>query len=217
MQGTRRRWAGFVTALAAVFSAAVSAAVSPGERAALDSLTITNLLAKTQTLASDEFEGRGPGTRGEQRATTWIAEQFQAAGLEPGGPTGSWFQPVPMIGIRSAVEARIQVGGRTELLTVPQDLVAWASAPQSRVAVTHSELVFVGYGVVAPEYGWDDFKGVDVRGKTVVMLVNDPPIPDPNDPAKLDERMFRGKAMTYYGRWTYKYEIAAQRGAISYL
>ena len=76
-----------------------------------------------------------------------------------------------------------------------------------------SEVVFVGYGVVAPEYGWDDFKGVDVRGKTLIMLVGDPPVPDPNDPSKLDPAMFKGRAMTYYGRWTYKYEIAAKLGA----
>ena len=79
--------------------------------------------------------------------------------------------------------------------------------------VENSEVVFVGYGVVAPEYGWDDFKGVDVRGKTVVMLVNDPAVPDPKDPNALDPAIFRGKAMTYYGRWTYKYEIASEKGA----
>lgn len=84
---------------------------------------------------------------------------------------------------------------------------------QNEIKIDNSDLVFVGYGIVAPEYGWDDYKDVDVRGKTILMLINDPPIPDPNDPAKLDEKMFKGKAMTYYGRWTYKYEIAAQKGA----
>ena len=77
----------------------------------------------------------------------------------------------------------------------------------------NTDIVFVGYGIVAPEYGWDDYKDVDVRGKTILMLINDPPIPDPADPAKLDSKMFKGRAMTYYGRWTYKYEIAAQKGA----
>ena len=81
------------------------------------------------------------------------------------------------------------------------------------IKVDNSDLVFVGYGVVAPEYGWDDYKDVDVRGKTILMLINDPQMPDPNDPSKLDDKMFKGKAMTYYGRWTYKYEIAAQKGA----
>src|SRR5204862_7425732 len=84
---------------------------------------------------------------------------------------------------------------------------------QDKIDINNSDVVFVGYGIVAPEYGWDDYKGVDVRGKTIVMLINDPPIPDPADPEKLDDKMFKGKAMTYYGRWTYKYEIAAAKGA----
>jgi len=185
--------------------------------AALRSLSASNLLSWTRTLASDEFEGRGPGSRGEERATRWIAGQMEQAGLSPGGPGGSWFQTVPMVGIRSTVVAGASVAGGREAWNLPQDLVAWAPAAQEHVSVTNSGLVFVGYGVVAPEYGWDDFKGIDVRGKTVVMLVNDPPVPDASDPAALDERMFRGKAMTYYGRWTYKFEIAAQRGAAAAL
>jgi Zn-dependent M28 family amino/carboxypeptidase len=95
----------------------------------------------------------------------------------------------------------------------PNDFVAFTSRITPEVEVKESDVVFVGYGVVAPEYGWDDYKGVDVKGKTLVFLINDPPIPDPNDPAKLDNKMFKGKAMTYYGRWSYKYEIAAQKGA----
>ena len=122
-----------------------------------------------------------------------------------------------MLGIRSTVAAGAWVNGRREPWVPPQDLVAWTPEPRERVVVSNSPMVFVGYGVVAPEYGWDDFKDVDVRGKTVVMLVNDPPITDPNDPALLDARMFRGKAMTYYGRWTYKFESAAQRGAAAAL
>lgn len=187
------------------------------DAAALRSLNSTNLMSWTRTLASDEFEGRGPGSRGEERATRWIAGQMEQAGLTPGGPGGSWFQSVPMVGIRSTVSAGASVAGGRETWSSPQDLVAWAPVVQERVSVTNSGLVFVGYGVVAPEYGWDDFKGVDVRGKTVLMLVNDPPVPDASVPAALDERMFRGKAMTYYGRWTYKFEIAAQRGAAAAL
>ena len=95
----------------------------------------------------------------------------------------------------------------------PNDAVVWSRLLQPSVKVENSPVVFVGYGVVAPEYGWDDFKGVDVRGKTLLMLINDPPVPDPNDPTKLDEKMFKGREMTYYGRWTYKYEIAAAKGA----
>ncbi|MEN9676984.1 MAG: hypothetical protein RIS76_2880 [Verrucomicrobiota bacterium] len=187
------------------------------DAAALRSLSASNLLSWTRTLASDEFEGRGPGSRGEERATRWIAGQMEQAGLTPGGPGGSWFQTVPMVGIRSTVSAGASVAGGREPWNSPQDLVAWAPAALEHVSVTNSGLVFVGYGVVAPEYGWDDFKGVDVRGKTVLMLVNDPPVPDASVPAALDERMFRGKAMTYYGRWTYKFEIAAQRGAAAAL
>ena len=95
----------------------------------------------------------------------------------------------------------------------PDDFVASSARLQPEIKINNSEVVFVGYGVVAPEYGWDDYKNVDVRGKTLLMLIGDPPIPDPKDPSKLDEKMFKGKAMTYYGRWTYKYEIAAQKGA----
>lgn len=184
---------------------------------ALRSITADGLLSKTRVLADDEFEGRGPGSRGEERATQWIARQFAEAGLTPGGADGSWFQTVPMVGVRSSVTAGVEVGGRREVWTMPQDLVAWSPRPEKQVVVTNSDVVFVGYGVVAPEYDWDDFKGVDVKGKTVVMLVNDPPVPDPAQPSALDTRVFRGKAMTYYGRWTYKFESAAQRGAAAAL
>ncbi len=182
------------------------------------SLIGTNsLLTRTATLSSDYFEGRGPGTRGEDRATAWIADQFQILGLKPDGPAGSWFQEVPMIGQSSTTRLTFHQGGSMEVLTFPQDHVTWSPVQQKSLRLMGSELVFVGYGVVAPEYGWDDYKGVDVRGKTLVMLINDPPIPDPADPTRLDDRMFKGKAMTYYGRWTYKYEIAAAKGAAAAL
>ena len=95
----------------------------------------------------------------------------------------------------------------------PDDFVASSARLQEDIKIDNSPVVFVGYGIVAPEYGWDDYKGLDVRGKTLLMLINDPQIPDQNDPSKLDEKMFKGRAMTYYGRWSYKYEIAAQKGA----
>src|SRR5262249_37459598 len=98
-------------------------------------------------------------------------------------------------------------------LKFADDFVASSARLQNEIKINNSDVVFVGYGVVAPEYGWDDYKGVDVRGKTILMLINDPAVPDPKDPSKLDDKMFKGKAMTYYGRWTYKYEIAAQKGA----
>src|SRR5512140_3637070 len=98
-------------------------------------------------------------------------------------------------------------------LKFADDFVASSARLQPETKIDNSDLVFVGYGIVAPEYGWDDYKGVDVRGKTIVMLINDPPIPDPADPARLDPAMFKGNGMTYYGRWTYKWEIAAKLGA----
>src|SRR5205814_7036918 len=101
----------------------------------------------------------------------------------------------------------------TIALNATKDWVAVSRREEPEVTVKDSDVVFVGYGVVAPEYGWDDYKGVDVRGKTIVMLVNDPAVPDPNDPSKLDPKFFKGRAMTYYGRWTYKYEIASEKGA----
>ena len=105
--------------------------------------------------------------------------------------------------------------GKTTTLKFPDDYVASSARLQPEVKAENTAVVFVGYGIVAPEYGWDDYKDVDVRGKTILMLINDPPIPDPADPKKLDPKMFKGRAMTYYGRWTYKYEIAAQKGAVA--
>ena len=105
------------------------------------------------------------------------------------------------------------VGGNVMQLKFPDNFVASSARLQENINVPKSDIVFVGYGIVAPEYGWDDYKGIDVRGKTILMLINDPPIPDPKDPSKLDDKMFKGRAMTYYGRWSYKYEIAAQKGA----
>ena len=204
------RLAGFVAAIHLALVANLAAADAPVTD---PSLSAASLLARTTKLASDEFEGRGPGTRGEERTTAWLVEQFKSFGLQPGNPNGSWFQDVPMAGMKSVTQFRLQHAGTNENLTFPQDFVAWAPPQRDRVTLTHSELVFVGYGVVAPEYGWDDFKDVDVRGKTVVFLINDPPIPDPHDPTKLDDSVFKGKAMTYYGRWTYKFEIAAKKGA----
>jgi len=164
-------------------------------------------------LSSDDFEGRSPGTRGEALSIDYVERQFRQIGLAPGNPDGSYLQTVPMTGIASRPQATIKVGAKTLHLRAPEDFVAFSAVRRPRVEITGSQLVFVGYGVIAPEYHWDDYKGLDVRGKTLVMLINDPPVPDPKDPTKLDPKMFDGKAMTYYGRWTYKYEIAAKLGA----
>ncbi len=126
-------------------------------------------------------------------------------------------QNVPVVGILSKPQAEITVKGRKLPMQSPTDFVAGSRRFVPEVTVKDSPVVFVGYGVAAPEYGWDDYKGVDVKGKTMLMLVNDPPVPDPKDSSKLDDKMFKGRAMTYYGRWTYKYEIASEKGAAAIL
>ena len=180
---------------------------------ALDAITADGLLSHIKILASDEFEGRAPGSKGEDLSIKYIADQFKTIGLIPGNPDGSYFQEVSLAGIKSTPAASFVVGEKTTTLNYPDDYVASSARLQEQIKVDNSDIVFVGYGIVAPEYGWSDYKDVDVRGKTLLMLINDPPIPDPKDPAKLDDKMFAGRAMTYYGRWTYKYEIAAKKGA----
>ena len=181
---------------------------------ALDVITPDALLSHIKTLASDEFEGRAPGSKGEELSTKYIADQFRASGLKPGNPDGTYVQEVPLSGIKSDPRMQFVANGKPPMdLKFADDFVASSARLQNEIKVDNSDIVFVGYGVVAPEYGWDDYKGVDVHGKTILMLINDPAVPDPKDPSKLDEKMFKGRAMTYYGRWTYKYEIAAQKGA----
>lgn len=180
---------------------------------ALDTINAGSLLSEIKTLSSDDFEGRKPGSPGEQKTIAYMQGQFQQMGLKPGNPDGTYLQKVPLAGITSKSQADIEVKGKKLSLTDKKDYIAVSSRYLPDVEVRNSNIVFVGYGVVAPEYGWDDYKGVDVKGKTILMLINDPAVPDPNDPSQLDNKMFKGKAMTYYGRWTYKYEIASQRGA----
>ena len=180
---------------------------------ALEAITPDGLLAHIKVLASDEFEGRAPGTKGEELSVKYITDQFNRIGLKPGNPDGTYTQEVPLAGIKSEPRMSFSIGDKTINLKYPDDFVASSAHLQPDIKIDKSDVIFVGYGVVAPEYGWDDYKDVDVRGKTLLMLIGDPPVPDPKDPSKLDEKMFKGKAMTYYGRWTYKYEIAAQKGA----
>jgi Zn-dependent M28 family amino/carboxypeptidase len=198
--------------LGLIFAAsAIALALTPD--AAKQLITPDRLFAHIKVLASDEFEGRAPSTRGEELSVHYLTEQFKRFGLKPGNPDGTWVQDVPLFGIKSTPTSSVTAGAQTIALEPKTDYVAWTIRPVPEVKVTDSDVVFVGYGVVAPEYGWDDYKGVDVKGKTIVMLVNDPAVPDPNDPTKLDPNYFKGAAMTYYGRWTYKYEIASQKGA----
>ncbi|MDB5420545.1 MAG: family peptidase [Brevundimonas sp.] len=170
-----------------------------------------------RVLASDEFEGRGPTTPGEEKAVSWIASQFQALGLEPAGDNGSWYQSVPINRFVQDGPAVITAKAGAETITLQRgaDIIVNSHRPVSHITLTDTPVVFVGYGVTAPERGWDDFKGVDVRGKIVLMLVNDPDFeaaPGSDLAGKFD-----GLGMTYYGRWVYKFEEAARRGAAGVL
>ncbi len=184
----------------------------------LPGIDLNGLLEHTKRLSSDEFEGRAPGTKGEDLSVNYLADQFKAVGLKPGNTDGTYFQKVPLVGITPTPASLVfKKGAQKQTLTWKDDVVAWTKHVAESASIENSELVFVGYGVVAPEFDWDDYKGLDVKGKTLVMLVNDPPVPDPANPAELDAKTFGGKAMTYYGRWTYKFEMGAQKGAAGVL
>ncbi|MBI5690891.1 MAG: M28 family peptidase [Verrucomicrobia bacterium] len=192
-----------------LFSSALSSAAVPAPASP------ARLLERTRVLASDELEGRGPGTRGEERTVRYLEAEFKKLGLQPGNPDGTYVQAVPLIGITSAPTLSFQIGAKALPMVPINDFVGFSTRAVESVAEKDTEVVFVGYGIVAPEFNWDDYKGVDVRGKTVVMLINDPPITDAR--GQLDPAVFGGNAMTYYGRWTYKYEIAAEKGAAACL
>jgi Zn-dependent M28 family amino/carboxypeptidase len=179
-------------------------------KAGLAALSTRRALAHIATLASDEYEGRSPGTRGEALTLAYLVEQFDAMGLEPGNPDGTFLQRVPLVGITAdpAMQLRLSRNGTQLAPVYGDDFVAWTTRVTEAVSVD-AELVFAGYGVQAPEFYWDDFKGEDVRGKVIVVLINDPPV--------TDEEIFGGPAMTYYGRWTYKFEKAAELGAAGVL
>jgi len=171
-------------------------------------ISLATLTTATQILSSDAYEGRAPTTAGEDKTVAFIARRFEQAGLQPGNE-GSWYQDVPMVEI-STTPSPLRVAGGSAPLTFGQriDFVANTYQVAPKVELKDSEMVFVGYGINAPERGWNDYAGIDVRGKTVVILVNDPDWQDSDL-----EGPFNGKAMTYYGRWTYKYEEAARQGA----
>ena len=202
-----------LTILAAISISFAADAPQLPPKAALEAINADDLMRHIKVLASDEFEGRAPGSEGEELTVRYLTEQFKKIGLRPGNPNGSYTQEVPLAGVLTDAIATLSVKGNPVELKAGDDFVAYSTRLQDEIKVDNSEVIFVGYGVVAPEYDWDDYKGVDVKGKTIVMLVNDPAIPDAADPTKLDPKMFKGRAMTYYGRWTYKYEIAAEKGA----
>lgn len=193
-----------------VLLVACESAAPPDEN--LARFSASRVAADVQRLASDEFQGRAPGTEGEKRVLDFLVGQFEDAGLQPANQ-GSFLQAVPLVSLTAspdmtlAIEgpgfsARYAVGSQTMLST---------RRVQREISLDNSEMVFVGYGIVAPEYAWDDYAAIDVRGKTVVILVNDPGF------ATADPELFRGNTMTYYGRWTYKYEEAARQGAAAAL
>lgn len=183
--------------------------------AAFPPIEAAAVLEHTRVLSSAEFEGRAPGTPGEDKTVAYLADQFRKAGLKPGASDGTYFQQVPLVGITPEPSASLvfRKGQTAETLRFKDDFVAWTKRSVESVSLDNSELVFVGYGIQAPEFEWDDYKGVDLRGKTMVVLIGDPPVVDPAKPGSLDPRVFGGAAMTYYGRWTYKLEMAQKMGA----
>ncbi|MDK2768247.1 MAG: M28 family metallopeptidase [Sphingomonas sp.] len=180
---------------------------------ALPAMPMDVIKEATQTLSSDAFEGRAPGTPGEAKTLAYLVEQFQKAGLQPGN-NGSWFQDVPLVAITAQNVSPLTFTGGTQPMSLKYgpEFVAGTYRVTPNIAVKDSPVVFVGYGINAPEKGWNDYAGVDVKGKTVVILVN-----DPDWQTEGQQGEFNGKAMTYYGRWTYKYEEAARQGAAAAL
>ena len=171
-------------------------------------ITIADFAAHVERLASDEFEGRKPGTIGERMTTTYLVDQFQRMGLKPGNKD-SYLQSVPMVEVglvdADKVSLDVQAGGNVEKFNFRTDTIVFSPQGKPQIEVKDSDIVYAGYGVVAPEYQWNDYSGLDVKGKTVIVLAS--------DPGHDDAALFKGKAMTYYGRWTYKYEEAARQGA----
>jgi Zn-dependent M28 family amino/carboxypeptidase len=178
----------------------------------MDYLDAAGLAERIRTISSDEFEGRGPASEGERVTIAYLQDAFEGLGLEPANGD-SWLQEVPLVAITAGSDMVLRVTGEDGAaeLGFQTDFMAWTKRVIDRVELVDSEMVFVGYGVVAPEYGRDDYEGIDAQGKTVVMLVNDPGF------ATEDPDVFNGRSMTYYGRWTYKYEEAARQGAAGVL
>src|SRR5947207_3158134 len=170
--------------------------------AQLPDIDTNAIMGHVKVLSSDEFEGRAPGTKGEQLTVAYLIDQFKKIGLKPGNTDGTYVQKVPMVGITPMPASLVIAKGNQQLtLKWKDDVVAWTKHVADVASIDKSELVFVGYGVVAPEFNWDDYKGVDVKGKTLVMPVNDPPVPEPAYANELDPRTFGGTAITSYGRW----------------
>jgi Zn-dependent M28 family amino/carboxypeptidase len=193
----------------AMFASSSARAESPSP------INASRMSATVKTLASDAFQGRAPGTPGEAKTVAYLVDQFRALGLQPGGENGGWLQHVPLVHNIAAPPTRleIRVGDTTLPLLAGRDMNPQTRRPISRITISDARMVFVGYGVTAPERNWDDFKGVDLHGKVAIFLVNDPDFEaGPDEPVA---GKFGGRAMTYYGRWVYKFDEAARRGAIA--
>lgn len=205
----------FVPALIPVLFLATACATAPAP--VPSRVDPDRLNAYVRTLASDEFEGRAPGTPGETRTVEWLAAQFAALGLEPGGPDGGWFQTVDVSRTRqdgpAVIVAHTPSGPRA--LERGTEVLASSDRPVSRITLTDAPVIFAGYGVSAPERGWDDFKGLDARGAILLVIVNDPDFGAPEGHPIAGR--FDGNAMTFYGRWPYKFQEAARRGAAGVL
>ena len=173
-----------------------------------EGITAAELATHIEILSSDEFGGRAPSSPGEEMTVNYLANQFRAMGIAPGNGA-SYFQDVPLVDITAdpSMTMTVKGGGDDLSLAYGPDMIAWTTRVVDQVALEDSDMVFVGYGIVAPEYGWNDYEGLDMRGKTAVIMVNDPGY------ATQDPDLFNGNTMTYYGRWTYKYEEAARQGA----
>ena len=200
-------------------SAAPAANTAPVAVAKMPSFDAGRMLADIKTLSSDEFEGRAPGSKGEEITVKFLQDAFTKIGLQPGNTDGTFVQSLPLVGITASNTRPLTVNGNGKKTTFKwrDELVAWTKRVTDTASLENSELIFAGYGVTAPEFKWDDFKDVDVKGKTILVLVNDPQVPSASDSARLDPSLFNGQAMTYYGRWTYKFEEGARRGAAGIL
>ncbi len=205
---------------ATLFSATAMMILSPVHAQAADQpieISAEEIARTVKTMTLDQFEGRAPGTVGEERTIGYLIGRFEALGLEPGGVDGSWTQPVPLLHTILGKPETLSISSNsgTTALNAGKDIYVSTLQPKDRAVVDNAEMVFVGYGVTAPERGWDDFKGVDLKGKVAVFLVNDPDFAaTPNEPVA---GKFGGRSMTYYGRWTYKFEEASRRGAVAAL
>jgi Zn-dependent M28 family amino/carboxypeptidase len=197
-------------ALATVTAAGLAAIRPPvltrEEKAAASEIRESRMRSDIRFLSSDLLEGRGPGTRGDALARAYVASRFEAIGLEPGAPGGGWEQPVELVGVNSTCppELRIERDGSAESLRLLDDYVAYSGVQAGEASLRDAEIVFAGYGIVAPEFRWDDYKGADLRGRVLLFLNNEP---------EADPGIFAGKRRLYYGRWDYKHEMAAKAGA----